>query len=130
MCCQPIVVSLTCNADHFCPGPSGQLDRDRADPACGARDSNRVTLLQSYGAHGRICGASGNGQRPGNLPRYVRWLARKVVRDDDDILGVAGAPVGETEDLVPDRDPFDAGADLGHDPGEVATLAGRETGRP
>jgi hypothetical protein len=35
MCGQPIVVSLTCNADHFCPGPPGQLDRDRADPARG-----------------------------------------------------------------------------------------------
>ena len=30
---QPIVVSVTCNADHFCSGPLGQLDRDRADPA-------------------------------------------------------------------------------------------------
>src|SRR6516225_9529691 len=81
-------------------------------------------------AHGRICGASGNGERPGNFPRYVRWLAREVLRVDDDILGVARAPAGETDNLVPDRDPFNVDADLGHDPGQVATLAGRKTGRP
>jgi hypothetical protein len=72
-------------------------------------------------------GASGNGERPGNFPRYVRWLEREVLRVDDDILGVAGAPVGETDDLVPDRDRFNADADLGHDSGQVATLAGRKT---
>src|SRR5262249_29297405 len=39
-------------------------------------------------------------------------------------------PVGETDDLVPGRDSFNANADPGHDPGQVATLAGRETGWP
>ena len=87
-------------------------------------------LLQGYGTHGRIRRASGNGERPGNFPRYVHWLTREVLRVDNDILGVAGAPVGETDDLVPDRDGFNAVADLGHDPGQVATLAGWKTGRP
>jgi hypothetical protein len=59
-------------------------------------------LLQGYGTHGRIRRASGNGERPGNFPRYVHWLTREVLRVDNDILGVAGAPVGETDDLVPD----------------------------
>src|SRR5215471_3758503 len=65
-----------------------------------------------------------------NLPGYIRWLARQILRLYDDILGVAGAPVREADDLVPGLDPFRSDAHLRHNPGQVTTLARRESGGP
>lgn len=43
---------------------------------------------------------------------------------------MAGAPVGETDNLVTGRDPFDSDADLRHNSGKVSPLTRRESGRP
>src|SRR5205823_7544587 len=95
-----------------------------------ARHRDRVAWLQRHRADRGVGRTSRNRYRPGDLPRHIRRLGRQVVRLRDHVLGMAGAPVRETENLVTDGEPLDPGADLRHDAGEVTPLSGWECGWP
>src|ERR1700687_5732676 len=53
-----------------------------------------------------------------------------MVSVDDDQFGLAGPIVGESDDLVADRDVFDGATDILDETGEVATLSRGKRGGP
>ena len=126
---EPFVVGRARHADHGGPGPPGQLDRDRADPACRPRHDQRVALGQRDRPHRRVGReAATTDKGPGHLPRHGGATCRhQVSRLDQDVLGLAGPVVGEADDLVAARRIRSRqGPARSHDPGQVAALAGRE----
>ena len=127
---EPFVVGRARHADHGGPGAPGQLDRDRADPARRPGHDHRVALRQRDRPHRRVGGETGHRQGPGHLPRHGGRLRRQVGGLDQDVLGLAGPVVGEADDLVAGGESGHVRARLGHDPGQVAALAGREHRRP
>src|ERR1700692_3582803 len=54
----------------------------------------------------------------------------EMVGFDDNQFGMAGPIVGESDDLVTDRDVFDGAADFLDEPGEVAALSRGKRRRP
>ena len=54
----------------------------------------------------------------------------EMVSVDDDQFGLAGPTVGESDDLVADRDVFDGAADFLDETGEVAALSRGKRRRP
>jgi hypothetical protein len=59
---QPFVVTLACQADHRGPGTARELDGERADPAGGSGDDDRLALL----------GLDGMDRPPGGNARDVQ----------------------------------------------------------
>jgi hypothetical protein len=119
---EPRVVRTAGQPDHRGRGASGQLNRDRPDPAGGTRDDDGIARTERH----RVRGGTGDIQRAGRLPGHAARPVDQVLLLDDGVVGVAGPLVGEPDHLVPDREPVDAVAELRHDPGQVAALPRRE----
>jgi tetratricopeptide (TPR) repeat protein/transcriptional regulator with XRE-family HTH domain len=127
---EPRVIGLARYADHRRARLPGELHGDRADPASGAGDNERVALADGDRAHGRPGGESDNAERACHLPRHLRGLRHHVRSLDQGILSLARPRVDPADHVVADRHAGHALAELFDDPGQVTALPRRERGRP
>ena len=117
------MVALAGEADHRRAGVARELDRERAHPARGACDDERVTGARRDRTHGCVGRCPRDEQSAGRVPLHAWWATRGVVGLHDDELGLAGAIVGEADHLVADREAADVSAELFDDSCQIAPLS-------
>ena len=126
---QPVVVLLARQPDHPRSGAPRELHGDRANPARGGRDHDRLAGLRSDRLNRRIGGEPHHEQRARHLPRDRCRLGRQLILRDRHQLGMACSLLGPAENLVPNRERAHAGADGPDHAGKVGSLARGERRR-
>jgi hypothetical protein len=100
---EPRIVGRSGDAEDRGSGTAGELDGDRTDTTGCTRDRHRVPRYEAHRPHRGVRGGSRHEQRTGDLPRHRSRPRGQLVRRHGHVLGVAGAPVGESDDLIAHR---------------------------